>query len=236
MTTFWAARQTTRGRRLLVAALAWVVISAALCGCPSPNTYGVPRTVPPGEVAHAIAVEGGALLREQRSDSAWPSPLVYQLRLGVHEQVDVGARVGTNASFGLDAKWNFYRTRQLDLAAALGTNISAGAVHGSGLIPMLYGHLPLLVGLNVSERVSVIASPGLMSMTAPEDGFVASPQPFAPFFRAGLGVDFRVSRSFAILPEMTFARTMAPLEDGTASTHLTFFVAGVAARFGQLPN
>jgi hypothetical protein len=125
------------------------------------------------------------------------------------------------------------RASSISLQASALTSVP---VHGSGLGFALYGHLPVLIGLNLSERVSVVLSPGLMSLWGPHDLFVQSAPGPRLFWRVGAGVDVRLSQSFALMPEVTLVRTFVPLGADTNASHLTFVVAGVAARAGRLPD
>src|SRR5215207_1572927 len=90
-----------------------LVGGAALCtGCPNPNTYGTPRTTPVGKVQHTVAAEGMSYNIEQggRTDSGtFPNLPSYQLRVGVADTVDIGARITNLTSVGADVKWNFLK-------------------------------------------------------------------------------------------------------------------------------
>src|SRR5688500_7495544 len=96
-----------------------------LCGCPNPNTYGGPRTVPKGEQLHTVAVEayhgqgtfeGSGVQRDgtpifARQDVSRTTPHVptYMLRHGLGRTVDLGIRAVNLSSPAVDLKWNFLR-------------------------------------------------------------------------------------------------------------------------------
>jgi hypothetical protein len=99
--------------------------------------------------------------------------------------------------------------------------------------------VPLLLGFNFSEKVSVVLSPGL-SYTA-----VAGPGGFGgdtadevlkgagvisgTMASFGVGLDIRVLRQLAIHPEVTFERSFG-------DDHLLLWVAGIGFNLGAQPD
>lgn len=91
-----------------------VGLCALVCtGCPSPNHYGTPRTLPPGKVAHLFAAEAAAY-----GEGAGFGP-TYGLRVGALDRVDAGVRLGMLSALGGDLKLNFERSKEFDMAIGL---------------------------------------------------------------------------------------------------------------------
>src|SRR5690606_6869743 len=134
-----------------------------LTGCPNPNTYGTPRTVAPGKVSHSVAAEWVGWRFEARHIDETGEPVpgepavteagsiivppTYMLRLGISEQVDIGFRAANMTSIGGDVKFNFLRSEVVDLAVDPGIQwMFVG-------FSVYHVHVPLLVGINLSESV-----------------------------------------------------------------------------------
>lgn len=229
----------------------WWILGAAgvglfATGCPSPNVYGTPRTVPKGKVSHTVAAESvvyDANLNEDYDeyeqvagmdqDLAVPTLPTYLLRIGVAERLDFGLRVANASSVGLDMKWNLLRSPGFDVAIDPMLQWAFG-------IDVTHVHLPVLLGFNASESFSVVLTPGVMYGHSSEieeidsdvarlmsaDGLSA---------RVGLGFNVRPSPRFAIQPELTFLRSIQPRED-SAFDELFVYVIGVGFSFGNLPD
>lgn len=181
-----------------------IVTSTALLvgtsGCLNPNLYTSPRATPVGQSAILIAPQ--VARQTERTQSYGP---VIGLRYGVMQRLDVGMRLNFG-SLGTDVKWNAIRTPHFDLALDGGVEFMPHA---------FYAHLPLLMGFNVAEDVSVLASTGVTL------GVGEQPEPFGststtdpavgagsvpagrPFVRGGLGVQLRFTPTFAVQPEVT---------------------------------
>jgi hypothetical protein len=181
-----------------------MVANAALVvgtsGCLNPNLYTSPRATPVGQSALLLAPQ---IARQTgRTQSYGP---VFGLRYGVMPRLDLGMRLNFG-SLGTDVKWNAIRTRHFDLALDGGVEFLPHA---------FYAHLPLLMGFNVAEDVSLLASTGVTlgvgkqpepfgSSSTTDPAFGAGSVPAGrPFVRGGLGVQLRLTPTFAVQPELT---------------------------------
>src|SRR5690606_1636437 len=132
-------------------------------------------------------------------------------------------------------KYNFLRGDVLDLAIDPGMQwLSAG-------FSVYHIHVPLLVGLNLSDRVTLVLTPGIMygintystgnsdldndlSRLLSADGL---------YGRAGLGVNLRITPRFAIHPEVTFLRSFKDDDrDNTVSGAMSYMF-GIGFNFGN---
>src|SRR6478736_2620588 len=132
---------------------------ACLCtGCPNPNTYGTPRTTPVGKISHTIAMEGFRYSVDDtknggtKGDATLPNFPTYQLRVGVLDTLDIGARLSNMSSLGADVKWNFLKSDVFDLAIDpgfqvlhIGSNSGSSSGSASTSFTEFYGHVPLLI-------------------------------------------------------------------------------------------
>ncbi len=208
-----------RRPRLLACALPLI-----LTGCPDPNVYGTPRTLPPGKT-RILAAGGGTVLRDRSTNAATLSATgSVGFRHGIAKTVDLGARVGPGGLSG-DVKWNFLRG-DFDLAVAPGFQIGAS---DKG-VEALYGTLPLLLGLNLADTVTLYGSPGLLFQThggryALSDGVVPKS---GLGVRVGFGFEWRATPAFALLPEATVLRFFGA--DQAAILHF-----GLGLAFGAQP-
>jgi hypothetical protein len=214
-------------------------------GCPNPNTYGTPRTVPAGHLSHSIAAE--AIGAHGGSTSVdLPTAPTYTMRIGAADSVDIGVRVANLTTLGADVKWNFLKGG-LDLAVAPGaqffyysTGNSGNANSASASISGTYLHLPLLIGANVSEHVTLVPTIGIMygvvggsSSVTSSDGSnesVKASSNTGIIGRLGFGADFRVSAKFALHPEFTFMKSFREGAEGFV------YLAGLGFNFGTLPD
>jgi hypothetical protein len=155
---------------------------------------------------HTLAVEGIGVLGSSKSTGSGflPTLPTYQLRYGVAERFDLGVRLGNLSLLGVDGKWNFVKGR-VDLAINPGVQGTYFATGGASAA-LLYGNLPLLVGINFTPRIAMVLSPGvgfaaaLGSSTSGDTKYTGG----AGFLvRGGGGFNFKVSDTFAIQPEVT---------------------------------
>lgn len=168
--------------------LAAALGALALSGCHS-NLYSTPRTVPVGKTQHIVAVDGHSMTK---TSYFVPPAMVYIARRGLSDRVDLGFQV--SSTLKLDLKINAVRTDYFDLA--FDPSISAGVFAvGSFGSPFLTMALPVIMGLNLGERVTLVAQTGPGS-TIPFSGFKVY-----PFFGAGLQI--RVTDLVTIQPEFT---------------------------------
>jgi hypothetical protein len=212
--------------RLRHAAFAALALTA-IAGCPSPNLYGTARTIPVGQIQHTAAVETIGVVPRTGNGIFVPTAPTYQLRLGVADRVDLGFRLGNLSTVGFDAKINLVRGA-FDLAidpGLQGMYLAIGDAGGS----LVYFNLPVVLGFNLSQNFSLIATPGIAyvlgigySATSSDynsDGFAG---------RLGLGANIRVSHSFAIQPEVT--ALYFPASEGV------IFSGGLGFSFGAQPD
>jgi hypothetical protein len=225
-------------------AVVGLLASLTLLGCPNPNTYGTPRTIPPGSGQHTLAVEGlyvngrapvvdAGATTIQRVDDGFPMAPTYQYRHGVADTVDFGIRVTNLSGFGADVKWNFVRG-VVDLALDPGAQWVYLASSRTGELNAFFLHAPLLVGVNVTRRVAIVVTPGAVvaleagrSTPAPTRGAIVTSG--GVLARLGLGVNVRVGRLFAMMPEVTAMRAFN-------DTQGVIVVGGLGLKMGAQPR
>ncbi len=229
---------------------------AVLClsGCPNPNAYTVPRTLEPGDLQVVVAAEvygfGTNIANPATAGSSPPSSTVWGatpllptigIRYGLVEGVDVGARFENFQSLAGDLKLRLLRGN-LDMAIDPGldaiyvdteiTNADTTTVTRNAGV--FYLHAPLLLGLNFSDSLTLVASPGLAYAiaTGPLAGASHAEQAGAStalLARLGLGVDVRTSDQLAIHPELTCMR-------GFNSAQSLLCIVGLALNIGAQAN
>lgn len=215
-----------------------LISAAGLCvavtGCPSPSLYTTPRTIPRGTIQHTVAAEAIGVAGGGAAGFV-PTLPTYQLRLGVHEQVDLGFRIANMSGLGADLKWNFLRSRGFDLAIDPGFQIYLWGVSSSSDASSFvigYAHLPLLLGFNFGESVTLLLSPGFswgfgsLSNSEGTTGFASG-----ALARFGVGANFRLTRGFALQPEVTFLKPFEQFSD--SGVFITF---GIGLQFGAMPD
>lgn len=220
---------------------------AVLCtGCPNPNTYGTPRTTPVGKISHTVAAEGfryGVDTTKQggTDDSATlPNAPTYQLRVGVLDTLDVGARLSNLTSFGADVKWNFVKSDVFDMAidpAFQVFHIGASTDNATSSFTEVFVHAPLIFGINVSDAVTIVPTAGITyghsSATASNGtGASAAASIDGIMARGGLGFNFRISPKFAMQPEVTYLKYLNKDTDPSIS----WVIFGLGFNFGSLPQ
>lgn len=215
-------------------------------GCPNPNTYGTPRTTPVGRVQHTVAAEGISYkLKDSPQDGgetatgSFPTFPTYQLRVGVADRVDIGARISNLSSVGADVKWNFLRTEGFDMAIVPGFQVfhiggsTAGTTSG---YTQFYGNLPLVLGVNLAESISIVPTAGVTygynSATTVTDDSSAAASIDGLIVRAGLGLNFRISPKFAMHPEVTMLQFL----NAENEPKVRLFIFGLGFNFGNLPK
>jgi hypothetical protein len=217
-------------------------------GCPNPNLYGTPRTTPAGKVAGFVALEGfGWTVKTKKivpENDSWNPDQTYTGKLpmapsfggrfGIAERFDMGFRLSGFTTPGADVKWNFLRTDVLDLA------VDAGAEYA--LFSAFRVHLPLLVGLNFSEKVSLVLLPGVMYGVSTADDRLSENSTFRTvtstggwYGRAGVGLNIRFNKKVAIQPEITFVKAFKQEEDEIFESVLVYNF-GLGFSFGNLPE
>jgi hypothetical protein len=236
-------------RSFRLAAIAAVVAFCA--GCPNPNTYTTPRTVGSGHIAHTVALEGWGYSVSSTSTTGssttvsgtLPTAPTYALRVGLGDSFEIAGRVANLSSLGLELKWNFIRSRFLDVALdpngqifQLSTTVDAGSGStADSTLRVLYLHAPVLVGLNFNRAISLTLSPGITyghasaTVSSSSSGQNQASGTIGTIGRLGVGLDLRVSRGFALHPEITFLRTF---DDNPT----LLYIVGLGLNFGTLPN
>jgi hypothetical protein len=192
--------------------------------------------------------DGNYSTREVKKDLSFTLPLVpsYQLRYGAADSLDLGFSVRNLSSLAFDAKYNPVRSQSFDLAIDPGVqffHVSAGSDStsdgtGSGTtavsVNVFYFHLPVLLGVNLSESFSLVATPGVVAAvvtgTSSSGGSDRSSltSQGGVLARFGLGLNARVSPGFALQPEVT---AMHAFND----ERTMFYLIGLGLNFGKLP-
>jgi hypothetical protein len=249
--TMTRLRDVVRARFLLHVGLMGLS-TILLTGCPNPQTYGTPRTTPPGKVTHTIAAEtmtvsgttktsdtdystGEETEGEERVSATFPVPPTYQLRIGLADRVDLGIKVANMTSLGADIKLNPVRGG-FDFAIAPGVQWFRLSAGGDSL-NVTYLHLPLMFGVNLSTDTSLIFTPGVVYVAAGTsegaDGNDAIFQSSGLGARFGIGFEYRVSPKFALHPELTAIRGLTgPYGDVEA----TIVLFGLGFNIANIPD
>jgi len=172
-------------------------------------------------------------LVKTKVSSVWPMAPTFGARIGVAEGLEIGLRAPNLEPLAADAKICLHKGR-LDVALDPGLQLYFGSANGNGFAAV-YLHAPLLFGINLSERVSLVLSPGLVYAGNTASGVVPSGvtgSSAAEGFmaRLGAGFDFRVDRKLAIHPEVTLVRQFTGSED------LLLCVGGIGFNFGAQPD
>lgn len=224
--------------RSCLGAVSLVGLVTFLAGCPNPQTYGTPRTLDPGKWQIIAAVEGvGASVQvpttnaqgqtTTQSDSVFlPNLPTVGARVGLADRVDLGFSLRNLYGPTLDVKINFLKTKHFDMAVAPMVNYFP-VFAGTGSLNLFYFHVPLLLGINFSEMVSLVITPGFAYALAVGTGDLSSTNgasyySSAPWARGGLGVNIRANRKISITPEFTIMHAFTDY----APTAYFFSIAG----------
>lgn len=227
--------------RSCLGAVSLVGLVTFLAGCPNPQTYGTPRTLDPGKWQIVAAVEGVgvsvlgpkttyvngvATTTNEREGVFLPNLPSVGARVGLADRVDLGFSLRNLYGPTLDLKINFLKTKHFDMAVAPMVNYFP-VLSGNGSLNLFYFHVPLLLGINFSEMVSLVITPGFAYALAVGTGDVtttngASYNTSAPWARGGLGVNIRANRKISITPEFTIMHAFTDY----APTAYFFSIAG----------
>ncbi|WP_437899027.1 hypothetical protein [Sorangium sp. So ce124] len=230
----------------LLALPAVLLFGALLSGCPNPNSYGTPRTVAPGKIAHSVSLESFGYIGEtaelvENPDTGQAEPRTrtisgflptlpsYQLRAGLTDILDLGAHVHNLSSFGVDLKVNPVRG-VFDLAVDPGVQYFYLSSNDAS-VHIVYLHAPVMLGVNPADWFSIVLTPGvtygLASGDITDDNEAASTAD-GLLLRGSLGFQFRTSESFAIHPELTMMKSL----EGPG----VVYNFGIGFNFGALPS
>ncbi len=210
-----------------IPALCAVLAAALGSGCVSFGLSQSAQTLGEGQVQHQFGLEWFRL-STGGGDYKLPFAMPYYgMRAGMAEGVDFGFR--TNVTFtnvGFDLKLQPLDTEALDVS--IDPTLQYAWIWG-------FGHLPLLVGFNVSDAFQITLS-GRIAYAFPliddsdpsdlEDYWGAGSQAAAG---GGLGLYVRLGSRFAILPEVQAIRGF-----GDTDPVLISFTLGFA--FGDQPG
>jgi hypothetical protein len=215
-----------RGKLLLL------TLGLVCSACPSPNTFTTPRTVAAGKVQHTVSVEAIGAFAEDDS-VVLPTLPSYTARIGLADRLELGVHFSHLSSIGADFKWNPVRTDGFDLAIDPGAQ-AFYFVTGDASVVIYYLHLPVLLGFNVADNVSLVLTPGVSMLGVggtidSGDDELYGGSDSAWLARAGFGVDIRASEKFSVQPEVTFLKSF---ESGGG----VVFLGGVGFKFGAQPE
>lgn len=194
-------------------------------GCPSPNRYGTPRTIPVGKVAHVFAAEAASY-----GEGAGLGP-TYEIRLGAMDRVDAGIRLGMLTTIGGDLKFNFERSKQFDLAIDLNiqyTFASTDASDGCDTFcgpsgRWMYAYAPLLIGLNVDPDFALVGQlGGAHSWLVSGSSYTGDERPHDYMWLGGFGLAIRASQQLLLQPEVSYLREFETSRDRATRHAITF--------------
>jgi hypothetical protein len=212
-------------------------IGLLLCGCPNPNTYTVPRTLDPGEMQATLSPELFGFHYRSNTGSVTgltPTAPSFGVRYGLSDGVELGGRLSSMSSPVVDAKIQLVRG-VVDVAIDPGVQLLYLFVSGSTETEFLFNlYGPVLVGINLSRSVTLVASPGVgyglatsrlngatnIQTAAGAAGFTG---------RIGFGVDIRTGKRFAVHPEVTVMRIF-----DNAQTYVG--ILGLGLNMGAMPD
>ena len=227
----------------LVGACAGLVLS--LSGCPNPNMYTTPRTLDPGTVQWQVApevigvsynatttdVNGNPVT--QNVSAALPMVPSFGARVGVADGFDVGVRLQNLDSLAADFKIRLYKS-MFDVAVDPGLQGFYASTNNNGF-GVVYFHVPVLLGLNFSDKVSLVLTPGFVYSVATASvnngsGVQGAATATGVMGRLGLGFDFRIGKKFAIHPELTFMKQF------TGNGDALLWIGGIGFNIGAQPD
>jgi hypothetical protein len=211
-----------------------------LAGCPSLSTMQTPSTVPKNQVRFGFGLEGVGY--SETSGSVTAPQMELSARYGVTDEIDVGGKLYfLGAEVG--AKYQAVRG-QVDVAIAPALSyisISATASDGSdSKFSVAYLHLPILIGLNVNDRLTLGFGPKLMYVLASgsaSSGMEASSVTSDGIMTGGYGqIAFRVGDAFWLAPEINVYKPFTENAKGVVyQGGLMFLFGGAPARHDPAP-
>jgi hypothetical protein len=222
----------------------------------NPNEYTTPRTLNPGDVQFQVAPEfyggsftqtvprpGGAPgVNTQTATFFVPTLPSFGVRYGLSDGFELGGRLPNLSSLAVDGKIRLLKST-LDLAVDPGVQVSYfsenSATDASGQTisqntAVFVFNAPILLGVNLSEALSIVLSPGIAYALATTsittgDTYAQATGSSGFMVRGGLGVDIRFSKKFALHPEVTILK-------GFGDTEPLLYLIGVGVNFGAMPD
>jgi hypothetical protein len=209
-----SARTPTRERTRFTRRqwLIGIALGPCFLSCYSPSLYQTPRTLPRGQLAVAVAIEPAAIVEAGQNGrvvvATKPLPAVLAvMRYGLAHRIETSLSYGPNSprTGALALKLQVVRTPYVDVAILPrltggfvsrfnnpfgppcdGAYCNARFVFEPSLIAML--------GVNIGPTTVVVA-PGVVRAIVPS---------VRPSYRLTIGVQWRLSKLFALHPEVTY--------------------------------
>jgi hypothetical protein len=216
----------------------WLVVVPvallALTGCPSLSTMQTPSTVPKGQIRFGVGLEGVGFAEADGSSVTVPQNEI-SVRYGASDDIDLGAKLYF-LGMEVGAKYQFLRG-VLDAAFAPAVSyisISAGGGSDDASASVAYIHVPLLLGYNVSDRLTFGFGPKLMYTIA--TGSASSDENESSVTATGLmtggyaQIAFRLGDAFWIAPEINVYKPFAEGAEGVV------YQGGLVFLFGGAPR
>jgi hypothetical protein len=217
-----------------------------LCGCPNPNLYTTPRTLNKGDLQWQAAAEGfGASFQNTVANTngmggthtetvsvVTPTLPTFGIRYGIADGFDFGARIANLTSLAADGKIRLLKST-VDLAVDPGLQFFYLSINGASAA-VLYLHVPLLVGINLSDKVSLVLTPGFVlgvatATVVSNNDTTSAAVSTGPIARAGVGVDWRVAKKLALHPEITFMKAFGDSQE-------LLYIFGFGFNIGAQPD
>jgi hypothetical protein len=220
-----------------------------LCGCPNPNLYTTPRTLNKGDLQWQAAADGfgasfnttvpnanGMGTHTETASLVTPTLPSVGIRYGIADGFELGARASNLTSAAIDGKIRLLKGT-VDLAVDPGLQfyyLSFSSGNSSASAAVFYFHVPLLVGINLSQAISLVVTPGFVyglatatvNSTNNTQNAAGSTGVMA---RAGIGMDFRVTKKLALHPEVTFMK-------GFQDQEALLYIFGLGFNIGAQPD
>jgi hypothetical protein len=220
-----------------------LVASSVTSACVSTNGYTTPRALPAGGFSVTVAGETVTALRssrnargpfterEERSTGYIVVPPTLITRVGLGRRTEGGLRLLGMGYAAVDVKVELSRrplSLALDPAGAVGPNTG-------------YLEVPLLAGVEASERVMIVAAagPAVANGSYPnsrEERDFGMPWPAGVLAKGGLGVDVLIGRGMAVHPEITVLRSVAAVEGAYTSYSMGIGFTGANLQRGRDEN
>jgi hypothetical protein len=221
-------------KRLFLASLGLCAVS----GCPSLSTMQTPSTVPKGNVRLGFSAEQ---VKFTDGDVAITLPQIEMtVRYGLTDDLDVGGKlylVGAEAGI----KYQFLRG-PLDLAIAPAASYFGVSSNGTtstgepatGGISVIGLHVPLLMGFNVNDRLTIGFGPKFLYLittaSAQSGSATASDSSGTALIGGFFNLPIRVGKAAWIAPEINVYKAMSGTIPGL------LWQGGVAFLFGGAPQ